>query len=42
MGGSETRMIIPADQTESREERSKVEEFYVVQERDPGMKLNVL
>lgn len=29
VGGSEARMIIPADQTESREERSKVEEFYV-------------
>lgn len=35
VGGSEARMIIPADQTESREERSEVEEFYVTQERNP-------
>lgn len=33
VGGSEAKMIIPADQTESRKERSKVEEFYVTQER---------
>lgn len=31
VGGSEARMIIPADQTESREGRSKVEQFYVMQ-----------
>lgn len=35
VGGSEARMIIPADQTESRGEKSKVEEFYVAQERNP-------
>lgn len=35
VGGSEARMIIPADQTELRGEKSKVEEFYVTQERNP-------
>lgn len=34
VGGSKAKMIIPADQTESRKERSKVEEFYVTQERE--------
>lgn len=42
VGGSEARMIIPADQTESREERSKVEEFYVTRGTESAAKLNVV
>lgn len=40
VGGSEARMIIPADQTESRKERSKVEEFYVNARTE--VKLNIV